>query len=167
MQKNGGSPEHKDNEKTLSPEPLQISVSKFLILSPSLCLSRNPSASLVFCLFPLCSLPSLPIPFATLLTFSRVWQFAHGPGAPEQGDKKQEIKMPKGDTTPSPPERPKSVFDEVEAQWGALLDVIGCHNDVAEIQERTLLSKEPFEPLRPIVTHTAVKQSPAPIKIGS
>ena len=98
-----------------------------------------------------------------------MWQLAHGPGNPEQGDKKQERQMPKGDTTPSPPERPKSVFDEVEAQWGALLDVIGCHNDDAEVQvqERTLLSKEAFELPRPIGTHTAARQSPAPIKIGS
>ena len=55
---------------------------------------------------------------------------------PEQGDKKREIQMPEGDTRPSHSEAPKSkppksVLEEVEAQWAALLDVFGCR-DVAE-----------------------------------
>ncbi len=65
---------------------------------------------------------------------------------PEQGDKKNEIQMPKGGTGPSPSELPKSkppksVLEEVEVQWTALLDVFGCR-DVGETQ--VLITKSPL-----------------------
>ena len=56
---------------------------------------------------------------------------------PEQGNKKQEVQMPEGDTRPpSLGEPPKSVLQEVEGQWAALLDVFGCRNDVAESKDK-------------------------------
>jgi hypothetical protein len=55
-------------------------VSLILCLGLCLCLCRNPSAWLAFCLFLLRCLPSLPLSLLTPLTFSRMWHVAYGPG---------------------------------------------------------------------------------------
>jgi 7,8-dihydro-6-hydroxymethylpterin-pyrophosphokinase len=85
----------------------------------------------------------------------------------------KKMQMPEGDTGPSPlerpkSERPKSLFEVVEAQWGEMLDVFVCCEPVAQVQARPLISKEAAAPPRPIGTLTGcVKQSPVPIQIGS
>jgi hypothetical protein len=75
--------------------------------------------------------------------------------------------MPEGDARLSPlerpkSERPKSLFEVVEAQWEVVLDAFGCRHDAAEVQARTLISKETSAPPRPIGPHKGVKQSPDP-----